>query len=179
MGKRNKQAVAEKPKGPIQAMLDRQANEEAARPIVNNFAEQHGDFEKNLRFIRNRGGTALDRWKRDGNISESQEAGILHCQALWSRLKHPRVVANLNANGGGYNEGWTLHQVEALDALHQISSAFPHDYWNVFENVCRHDLPAGVAGSRLANTKRSAEAAARMIVCFIADLIAMRERLSY
>lgn len=170
---------AEKPKGPIQAMMDRELVERNTAPLVNPFAEKQGDFEKNLRFVRNRGGTPIDRWKRDGNISESQEAGILHCQSLWARLRHPQVVANLNGTGGGHVECWTVHQIEALNDIHEISSAFPHDYWNVFENVCRHDMPAGVAGSRLANTKRSAETAARLIVCMVADLISMRERLSY
>lgn len=172
--------AAGKPKGPMQQALDRAMLEEATAPLVNRFAANHGDYDRNLRFVANRGGTAIDRWKRDGNLSDSQQAGILHCQSLWAKMRMPRVVVDFEREvRGGDNEGWTHRQLDALDELHRISSEFPHDYWNVFENVCRHDLPAGVAGSRLANTKRSAETAARLIVALIADLISMRERLSY
>lgn len=175
-----RKSTARKPVGPMQRIHDRETLEAATAPLVNRFAEVHGDYSRNLRFVANRGGTAIDRWKRDGNLSDSQQAGILHCQSLWAKLRMPRVVVDFEREvAGGDSEGWTHRQLEALGDLHRISSEFPHDYWNVFENVCRHDLPAGVAGSRLANTKRSAETAARLIVAFIADLISMRERLSY
>jgi hypothetical protein len=171
--------AAKRPKGPLlQQILDRETIEAATAPLVNRFAEQHGDYGRNLRFVTNRGGTAIDRWRRDGNLSDSQVAGILHCQNLWSKLGSQSVVVDFDrVRGQPSGIGYSQH--EALAEVHRISSSFPHDYWDVFENVCRHDLPAGVAGSRLANTKRSAETAARLIVCFIADLISMRERLSY
>lgn len=167
-------------RSPLQRILDREAAEAEAPVSVNEFAEQHGDYSKNLRFIVNRGGTAIERWKRDGNLSDSQEAGILHCQSLWNKLGSQGVVVDFNkeVRGSGTIPG-CLSQPEAFAEIARISDGFPRPYWDVFENVCRHDLPAGVAGSRLANTKRSAETAARMIVCFVADLISMRERLSY
>jgi hypothetical protein len=174
-----RKATAQKPKGgPIQQMLDRQQLEEATAPLVNRFAESQGDYARNLRFVVNRGGTAIDRWKNNGSLSESQQAGILHCQNLWAKLGSQCLVVDFNkVSGQAHGDGLSQH--EAFTEVARISAAFPYDYWNVFENVCRHDLPAGVAGSRLANTKRSAETAARLIVCFIADLISMRERLSY
>lgn len=173
-----KKRIARKPDGPLQQIIDREANDELKAPVVNPFAEQHGAYEKNLRFVVNRGGTAIDRWKRAGNITQSQEAAILHCQMLWERIGSQSVVVDFNrARGLPHGDGYSQH--EALTELHRISSAYEGKYWDVFERVCRFDEPAGTAGSRLANTKRSAEAAARTIVCFIADMISTRERLSY
>ena len=169
-------------RGPLQKALDRERIEQDTAPLVNEFRAKHGDYARNLRFVVNRGGTAIDRWKTAGYISESQEAGILHCQGLWARLREPNVVANLDSNGGGGARGveaWTEHQVEALHELAQIANEFPAKYWDVFEGVCRHDLPAGVAGSRLSNVRKAAEISARQVVCFIADIISMKQRLSY
>lgn len=159
-----------------------EAKEPELDGAVNEFTAQHGDYRRHLRFTQNRGGTAIARWKAAGYLSESQEAGILHCQNLWARLREANVVANLNGNGGSGKRGleaWTEHQIDSLVELGRIAADFPPVYWDVFENVCRHDLPAGVAGSRLSNVRKSAEISARQVVCFIADLIAMRERLSY
>ena len=66
------------------------------------------------------------------------------------------------------------------DEIKRISGSFPGHYWDVFQNVCRFDEPAGVAGSKLQSTrKHSAETTARTIVCLVADMIAMRERLTF
>lgn len=168
----------ELPKGDLQKLIDREANEIAKAPLVNPFAERHGDYERNLRFVTNRGGTAIDRWKRSGSLTDSQQAAILHCQHLWLKVGSQAVVIDFErVRGLPHGDGYSQH--EAFTELARISAGFPRDYWDVFENVCRHDLPAGVAGSRLANHRRSSETAARTIVCFIADMIATRERLSY
>jgi hypothetical protein len=152
----------------------------AQEPLVNPFAAQHGIFERNMRFVINRGGTAIDRWKRDGLLSETQQAAILHCQRLWHVIdRGPRLVANLDRTVFGSHGGGHPREVEARDDLHRIKSGFPLQFWDVFENVCRHDEPAGTAGSRLANDSRSASSAARTVVSLIADTIYMRERLSY
>lgn len=152
----------------------------AEEPLVNEFAAAHGIFERNMRFVINRGGTAIDRWKREGLLSDTQQAAILHCQRLWHVIdRGPRLVANLDRTVfGSHGEGHP-REVEARDDLHRIKSGFESKWWEVFENVCRNDEPAGVAGSRLANDNRSATTAARIVVCMIADAIHMRERLSY
>lgn len=168
-----------KRKGPMQTMLDRELIEAETAPLVDQFRAQHGDYERNLRFVVNRGGTAIDRWIKAELLTEGQQAGIRHCQNLWAVLRAPKLVAVMDATRGGDTDGFNVRQIDALNEIHRISSEYPFDYWQVFENVCRHDLPAGVAGSRLSNRKRSAVDAARMIVCFIADMIATKERLSY
>jgi hypothetical protein len=152
----------------------------APAPFVNKFADRHGIFERNMRFVINRGGTAVDRWTREGLLSETQQAAILHCQGLWRAIDcGPRLVANLDRTVFGSHGDGHPREVEARSDIHRIKSGFPLQFWDVFENVCRHDEPAGTAGSRLANDSRSASAAARTVVGLIADTIYMRERLSY
>jgi hypothetical protein len=173
MGKQNT-----KRKGRLQTVLDREQTERDTAPLVNPFAEQHGDYVRNLRFMQNRGGTALARWITAKLLSDSQQAAILHCINLWAKIGSRSIVANLQRSvGGGYGDGYA--EAEALAELHRIKSGIPEIYWNVFERVCRWDEPAGVAGSRLCRAKNSADVAARVTVCFVADLIATRERLSY
>jgi hypothetical protein len=177
-----RKATQRKPKGPIQQLLDRETLEAATAPLVNRFAETHMDCSRNLRFVMNQSSTTIMRWVRDKNnpLSDGQQAAILHCQRLWAKLRSPRLVVDMEATAGsGDASSFNVHQIEALGDLHRIATGFPTDYWMVYENVCRHDLPSGVAGSRLANSKRSAETAARTIVAFVADMIAMRENLSY
>ena len=73
------------------------------------------------------------------------------------------------------DERRTLNLIEAREDLYRIMNYTPRPYWDVFENVCRHDEPAGIAGSRLGFGSRSAQDRAHTIVCFVADVIAMRE----
>lgn len=164
----------------MQQMIDQRAAEDAQAPLVNDFAASHGIIERNMGFVVNRGGTAIDRWKREGLLSETQQAAILHCQRLWHVIdRGPRLVANLDRTVFGSHGDGHPREVEARSDLHRIKSGFPLQFWDVFENVCRNDEPAGVAGSRLANDSRSASSAARTVVSLIADTIYMRERLSY
>jgi len=124
----------------------------------------------------NRGGTPVARWKAAKLLSDSQVAAIDHCETLWSRLGGKALVMDLaRIPGAGQGNGWA--EQEALDDLKRIKGYVPAKYWSVYENVCRFDEPAGTAGSGLANNTRSAIDAARIVVSFVADIIAMRERL--
>ncbi|MCA1653454.1 MAG: hypothetical protein LC656_04550 [Sphingomonadales bacterium] len=153
--------------------------------LVNEFAARHGDYARDSRagkssIMRNRGGTAIDRWQANGLLSETQLASIAHMQRLWQIVDAgPRLVANLERTVFGCPGDGNFAEIEARDDINRISSGFPAPYWNVFENVVRFDEPAGAAGSRLSNFSRSAAEAARLIVCLIADTIYLRERLSY
>jgi hypothetical protein len=179
-----------KPSGPIQRLTDRQLAEEANAPLVNPFAAQHGDFERvhgidakgnlNMRPMINRGGTAIDRWSRDKLLSATQLAAIEHVRRLWTLVDAgPRLIANLDRTVFGCPGDGNMAEIEARDDLHRIRSTFHPTYWDVFENVCRFDEPAGSAGSRMANDDPTRRTMARTIVCLIADHIYMRERLSY
>lgn len=123
--------------------------------------------------LLNRGGTAVDRWHRDGQLTDIQVRAIEHVQALWQRAATVRglVFDPLKIPGGTGGDG--LSQQEALDDLSRYGRDVPAKYWSVFEAVCRWDEPAGTAGSKLATNRPAALASARLCVAFVADLIAM------
>jgi hypothetical protein len=125
MAKR-KTAAAVKPKGPMQTMLDRETIEAATAPLVNRFAEQHGHYTRNLRFVVNEASTAVDRWRRDGNMTVSQLAAVNHCQQLWAKLGSQGVVVDFDkVRGHPHGAGYLQH--EALAELHRIGSQFPRN----------------------------------------------------
>ncbi|MEA1083227.1 hypothetical protein SFC76_03055 [Sphingomonas sp. CD22] len=130
-----------------------------------------------LKTLSNRGATPVGRWKAAGLLSASQIAAIDHCEALWSQLGGKGLVMDFDRVGGaGQGNGWA--EQEALDDLARFKGYIPAKYWTVFENVCRFDEPAGTAGSSLSTNARSAIDTARVVVMFVADIIAMRERLA-
>lgn len=158
---------------------EREANEQAQAPLVNTYASQHGVYERNLKFVVNRGGTPIARWKACGSLDDHEIAAIEHCWNLWGRAgSQSGLVMDLNKIPG-MPGGDGMAQHEALSDLHRIKGYFPAKWWDIFENVCRFDEPAGVAGSKLANNKDEHVAAARTAVKFVASMIAWKERLSY
>lgn len=155
-------------------------------PVISRFAAANGDYVPAAqtgpmrKALLNRGGTAIDRWQRDGLLSDTQLVAIAHCRRLWRFIDcGPRLVANLDRTVFGCPGNGNPREIEARDDLHRMKNGFPLAYWDVFENVCRHDEPAGTAGSRLAGDNRTAASAARLVVGMVADMIYMRERLSY
>jgi hypothetical protein len=124
----------------------------------------------------NRGGTPVARWKTAKLLSESQIAAIDHCEALWAQLGGKALVMDFDRiPGAGQGDGWA--EQEALDDLKRIKGYVPPKYWSVFENVCRFDEAAGFAGAALTECRNDQVTAARTTVQFVADIIAMKERL--
>ncbi len=173
-----------KPKGKLQRMRDLEIAEREAPPQLDPHTAQHGDYRDEgnhgrLRAIRNYGGTPVARWKASGALEDYEIAAIDHCIMLWERIgRSSGLVMDLNKIPGmPGGDGMREHQ--ALSDLARIKGYFPAKYWCVFENVCRFDEPAGVAGSKLATNKDEHVAAARLTVKFVASVIAQNERLSY
>lgn len=130
-----------------------------------------------LKTLANRGGTPVARWKAAKLLSDSQIAAIDHCEALWGQLNGKAMVMDLaRIPGAGQGNGWA--EQEALDDLKRIKGHVPGKYWAVFENVCRFDEAAGFAGSALTECRNDQVASARVVVQFVADIIAMKERLT-
>ena len=119
------------------------------------------------------------RWTASGRLTESQQAAIRHCSRLWelSGLKQA-LTANYGhvVSGAGCTERQAARQIDARRKLQKLQDACPPDAWDVFENVCRWGEPAGVAGSALGYEPRSAQAVAHVMVCIVADIVAMKER---
>lgn len=141
-----------------------------------------GELGKKMSVVNvlvNRGGTAVERWiakDRAGLFDEPQQRAIRYTQSLWARAEnqlravdHTRDVVDQQVEG--------MSQQEALDELCRLKERTPRPYWDVYENVCRFDEEAGVAGSRIASNSRSAVDAAKTTVAFTASLIAMWRRL--
>lgn len=188
--------AAQAQKGPYQRLIDREAEAEANRPAVNDFAAKHGDYRHetlaltqgeiegergNVRVLRNRGGTAIERWDANGSLSRGQlEAFSLYCRA-WHRVNaSPRVTANWSLVAfirGMPATDWVSSHIEAKELLalldEKIFDMLPRHYLDVWQNVVLFDQSAGVAGG---NSRSSAERA-KTICLFIADMIATIMRL--
>lgn len=160
-------------------------------PLVTPEAERHGMYESG--FVTNvddgtkaytsinRGGSPVARWIAADRLTQTQQAVITLCLHLW-RLAgiQQRVTANYGEriSGSGNIEVRATNEIEAREDLHRIRAYFPGPlagYFDVFENIVRHEMPAGVAGSTLGYGNRSAQDRAHQIVCFVADYVAARE----
>lgn len=138
-----------------------------------------GPKNKIVNVLVNRGGTAVERWianDKVGLFEEGQQRAIRYTQGLWVRADgNLRAVDTTRDIVDEHIDG--LSQQEALDELCWLKERLPRNHWEVYENVCRFDEEAGVAGSRLASNSRSAIDAAKTSVAFTSSLIAMWRRL--
>lgn len=121
----------------------------------------------------------VERWKAAGKLSQPQQVVIEMLQRLW-RLAgvQQRVTASYGermAASVSY-ELRAITEIEAREDLHRIQDYVPLKYWSVFEACCRWGEPAGMVGASLGFGDRSAQDRAHQVVCFVADIIATRER---
>lgn len=168
-------------RGPLQKMFDgaETARQQSELLVITPEQRLKGTYEGERRII-NRGGTPVMRWLASGKISDTQGLAIQTCYRLWALVGlEQRTTAEYGERISGsadISDERSAMLVEAREDLHRIRDYVPPGYWSVFENVCRFDEPAGIAGSRLGSA-RGAEDRAHTIVCFVADIIAMKERL--
>lgn len=122
----------------------------------------------------------VERWNRDGRLSDTQNAAIALLRRLWAILEVPqKLTASYGERimSSGAVELRAMQEIEAREDLHRIQDYVPGRYWSVFENVCRHGMASGQAGEALGYGSRSAKDRAHTVVCFVCDVIAMKERL--
>lgn len=124
----------------------------------------------------------VERWKAANRLEPHQLAAIELCQRLWAIAGMPiRVTGNYGERIASQGSAESLNnaQIDAREDLYRIMDYFAglEKWWSVFEQVCRHGEPAGVAGSRLGYGGRSGADRAHTVVCFVADKIAEQERL--
>lgn len=146
----------------------------------------NGDFERDFithaesntkaMAYRRRDSNVVEKWIREGAVGFEQPAqrAIADCQALWARMGVQRLTAAYGERiaASTHSEGYTAQ--EASDEIAFRKSLVPRAYWDVFENVIRHNEPAGVAGSAFATNRPQQIASARAIVGLVANVIAMR-----
>jgi muconolactone delta-isomerase len=170
---------------------EKQAERDLQEPLVPKAAQRHGDYQDDTLYEvndngavvriaakRNHGGCPLDRWSAANKLSMKQLAVISTCLRLW-RLAglNPRVTANYGERlaGGGNADHGAVNEVEAREDLRRLQSYVPAGYWGVWENIVRHGYAASEAGVGQGYVGKSAGHRAHLIVCFVADTIAMRE----
>ena len=153
-------------------------------------AIRNGDFERDfithaetntkVMAFRNTGGTPLCRWVAANKLDETQLRVINRCIEIW-RLIGTRQ--NLVAKYGerlDKSSDWEGVSLQAADAEKDLASFKGHfpgksqDYFGIFENVIRFNVPTGVAGGD--PDKKSASTKVLTIVRFVCDVIASKER---
>lgn len=147
---------------------------------------RNGDFERDFvthaesntkaMAYRRKDSSIIETWRREGAVGFEEPAmrAIADCITFWGRMGEPRVTANYGERMAAATHGEGYTQQEAADEIAFRRKLVPRAYWDVFENVVRHNEPAGVAGSRFANNRPQQIASARAIVGMVANVIAMR-----
>lgn len=167
-----------------------------SKPLVSPDVEKHGAYqwadvhqidaagnESKAATKRNTKASPLAYWKAQNMLTATQEAAIAYCIRLWEFLPPmPATTAQYgeripSSDSGHESEAAVNAWLDAIDDLRRVEGYIPRSYWQVFENCIRFDMPAGVAGSDLGFTGRSGRTKAHLIVCFVADLVAMKEGL--
>lgn len=136
----------------------------------------HAETNTKAMTFRNRESTILERWIREGGPGFEHGAvrAIADCQTFWGRMGSPRVIAHYGERIAATTSGNGYTQQEASDEIAFRKRMVPAKYWSVFEAVVRHNEPAGVAGSRLAKNTAQQIQSAKVVVGFVASIMAMR-----
>lgn len=157
-------------------------------PLVNTFAARHGDYrestvvdldgqlgggrQKIYPVLLNRGGSAIERWiaEQDSKLfGRPQIEAVRHCQRLWARIDYQRSIMARNGSGEGSGQA----EQDAHNELNDYAGRLHRAWWDCFENVVRHEMPAGIAGEQMANNSRTQVEAAKLATAFVASMIAM------
>lgn len=177
---KTRKAKSKPPVGPLQRLHNGQqvANDQAALEVITPEQRAKGTYQGERRIVNNHDPVA--RWIAAGRLTEGQQHAIGYVRRLWDIAGLERsVTANYGhvAAGGGCAERRAAIEIDAREDLHRVQDYVPGPYWSVFEQVCRWGEPAGVAGSALGFGDRSAQERAHTVVCFVSDLVGMKERL--
>ena len=136
----------------------------------------HAETNTKVMAFRRKDSSIIETWKREGAVGFEEPAmrAIADCITFWGRMGEQRVTASYGERIAASTHGEGYTQQEAADEIAFRKKLVPRTYWDVFENVVRHNEPAGVAGSRFANNRPQQIASARAIVGMVANVIAMR-----
>lgn len=167
--RRNKPRVIEQLETPTAIQL---ANDDFDRDFVT-----HAETNTKAMAYRRRESCIVEKWCKEGGVGFDHGACrvIANCQTLWMRLGEPRLIAQYGERlpASTHDEGCT--QQDALDQLHfykRSLGAKMQPFWLVFENVVRHNEPAGVAGSSFAKNDAQRIQSAKVITGMVASFIA-------
>jgi hypothetical protein len=167
-----------------------QNERDKAQPLVTEEARKHDTYvglDNGAR--QNITASPLTRWRTNKSLSPSQLAAIYHYLRLVDLvgIEPARTTGSycepIRGTHIGSHEPESLQLAirDAKDDMKRLEGYFAglETYWSIFVNCIRFDEPAGVAGSKLGHGTRTAKARAHQVVCFVADIIATKERLSH
>ncbi len=168
-------------RGPFQRLVDKEAvaRVQSELDVITPEQRAKGSYVGTRIIVNNH--DPIERWKAAGRLTQGQQVAIELSQRLWRLVGlEQRVTASYGERmpSSASIEFRALTEIEAREDLHRIQDYVPKSYWDVFENVCRYGMPAGVAGEALGFGERSSQDRAHQIVVFVADIIVMRERLA-
>jgi len=169
-------------RGPLQRVIDREAvaNDQSNISVITPEMRAKGTYQGERRIVNNHDPVA--RWIATNRLEPHQIAVIERCRTLWERSgvkQHVTASYGQRIPSTGSAELRTAREIEARKDLRRIMGYFAGlmRWWDVFENVCRFGMNAGVAGSELGFGTRGGADRAHTVVCFVADKIAEQERM--
>lgn len=135
----------------------------------------HTDTNTKAMAYKRRDSTILEKWMSEPN------AGILFpvqaqrfigdCIILWFRCGSPRTTSNYGERiaSGRYDAGFDkLAALRELERFRSLLGPYQCHMWRCFENVVRHNEPAGIAGSQYANNPAQRIQSAKLITSAVA-----------
>ena len=149
---------------------------------------RNGDFQRdfvthaetNTKAMAYRNSTILEKWIREGGpgFDTGAQRVIADCLMFWSIAKPSKTTAEYGERTPvGTNDNARFTREDAIDELHhrkKLLGAGMDAYWDVFENVVRHNEPAGVAGSRFAKNTPASIQSAKVITGMVASFLASK-----
>jgi hypothetical protein len=146
---------------------------------------RNGDFvrdfvthaETNTKVIayKRRDSTILERWLSEPNAGVlfpvQAQRFIGDCLLLWFRCGSPRTTSNYGERiaSGRYDAGFDqLAAIKELERFRSHLGPYQRHMWPCFENVVRHNEPAGIAGSQYANNPAQRIQSAKIITSTVA-----------
>ena len=156
--------------------MGKATNPRTKRQAANDELASKGDVESVNGVDINHGGSPLQRWKANKQISQTQELAIEHMLMLWelAGVKGAPVTAaygeRIPGNGKPDPEWLTARILDAQDDLERIEGYFSgvlNKWWRVFENCVRYDEPAGRSGSRIMGWSNRAATNSALVTCLL------------
>jgi hypothetical protein len=135
----------------------------------------HAETNTKAMAFRRKDSDILAKWLTEPHAGKlfpiQAQRFIGDCILLWFRCGTPRTTANYGERiaSGRYDAGFDkLAALRELERFRNQLGPYQRHMWPVFENVVRHNMPAGVAGSDYAKNPAQSIQAAKMITSAVA-----------
>lgn len=120
------------------------------------------------------------RWENDLKITDMQASTIRRMQGLWQAVYGTQRLTGTYDEPVAASTGHVSDEMrlECRDELRRIEGYFAgvQQWYSVFERVCRFGFTGPEACETGAVSERASRDRALVIVCFVADWIATREK---